>query len=52
MRLPITIEFLDGSSETYIVQPPEWVKWEAENFEHHYTSFGENGNLGLYFLSV
>ena len=29
MKLPITIEFLDGSSETYIVQPPEWVKWEA-----------------------
>jgi hypothetical protein len=30
MKLPITIEFLDGSSETYIVQPPEWVKWEAK----------------------
>ena len=30
MRLPITIEFLDRSSETYIVQPPEWVKWEAK----------------------
>ena len=30
MKLPITIEFVDGSSETYIVQPPEWVKWEAK----------------------
>lgn len=30
MKLPITIEFSDGSSETYIVQPPEWVKWEAK----------------------
>ena len=30
MKLPITIEFLDGSSETYIVQPPEWVRWEAK----------------------
>ena len=31
MRLPITIEFIDGSSETFIVQPPEWVKWEAKS---------------------
>jgi hypothetical protein len=30
MKLPITIEFVDGSSETYTVQPPEWVKWEAK----------------------
>lgn len=30
MKLPITIEFSDGSSEIYIVQPPEWVKWEAK----------------------
>jgi hypothetical protein len=31
MKLPITIEFTDGSSETYIVQPPEWVKWEQKS---------------------
>ena len=30
MKLPITIEFSDGSSEIYIVQPPDWVKWEAK----------------------
>ena len=31
MKLPITIEFVDGSRETYIVQPPEWIKWEAKS---------------------
>jgi hypothetical protein len=30
MKLPITIEFVDGSSEIYMIQPPEWVKWEAK----------------------
>tara|TARA_R110000868_G_scaffold84859_2_gene239048 strand:+ start:66 stop:341 length:276 start_codon:yes stop_codon:yes gene_type:complete len=28
MKLPITIEFTNGKSETYTAQPPEWVKWE------------------------
>ena len=30
MKLPITIEFNDGSKETYTAQPPEFVKWEAK----------------------
>jgi len=30
MKLPITIEYGNGSSETYIAQPPEWAKWEQK----------------------
>jgi hypothetical protein len=30
MKLPITIEYNDGTSETYIAQPPEWAKWETK----------------------
>jgi len=30
MKLPITIEYGNGSSETYIAQPPEWAKWELK----------------------
>jgi hypothetical protein len=28
MKLAITIEYNDGSQETYTAAPPEWVKWE------------------------
>jgi hypothetical protein len=28
MKLPITIEYNNGESATYIAAPPEWVKWE------------------------
>ena len=28
MKLPITIQYNSGDSETYIAQPPEWAKWE------------------------
>jgi hypothetical protein len=28
MKLPITIEYMDGKQETYTAQPPEWAKWE------------------------
>jgi len=28
MKLPITIEFMNGDQATYIAAPPEWVKWE------------------------
>ena len=28
MKLPITIEYNNGDSATYIAAPPEWVKWE------------------------
>lgn len=28
MKLPITIQYNSGESETYIAQPPEWAKWE------------------------
>jgi|TARA_R110000868_G_scaffold389260_1_gene658454 hypothetical protein len=28
MKLGITVEFNNGSQETYTAQPPEWVKWE------------------------
>jgi hypothetical protein len=30
MKLPITIEFNSGEIETYVAQPPEFVKWEAK----------------------
>lgn len=28
MKLPITIEYNDGTQITYTAAPPEWVKWE------------------------
>ena len=31
MKLPITIEYGNGESATYIAQPPEWAKWEKES---------------------
>lgn len=31
MKLPITIEYTDGKSETYVAQPPEWRKWEKDS---------------------
>jgi hypothetical protein len=30
MKLPITIEYTHGNSETYTAQPPEWAKWEIK----------------------
>jgi len=30
MRIPITIEYNSGESETYLAQPPEFVKWEQK----------------------
>jgi hypothetical protein len=30
MKLPITIEYTSGNAETYVAQPPEWVKWESK----------------------
>jgi hypothetical protein len=30
MKLPITIEYNNGESETYLAQPPEWAKWEQK----------------------
>ena len=31
MKLPITIEYGNGESATYIAQPPEWAKWEQKS---------------------
>jgi len=28
MKLPITIEYQSGESETYTAHPPDWAKWE------------------------
>ena len=28
MKLPITIEYMSGTSEIYTAQVPEWAKWE------------------------
>jgi hypothetical protein len=28
MKLPITIEYINGDQITYTAAPPEWVKWE------------------------
>ena len=30
MKLPITIEYAGGLTETYVAQPPEWAKWETK----------------------
>ena len=30
MKLPITIEYMSGDSQTYTAQPPEWAKWETK----------------------
>ena len=30
MKLPITIEYTTGMSETYTAQPPEWARWEQK----------------------
>ena len=30
MKLPITIEYNSGESETFTAQPPEWAKWEQK----------------------
>ena len=30
MRLAITVEFNSGELETYIAQPPEFIKWESK----------------------
>jgi hypothetical protein len=30
MKLPITIEYHDGTQETFTAAPPEWVKWEKQ----------------------
>jgi hypothetical protein len=30
MKLPITIEFITGESETYTALPPEFMKWEQK----------------------
>jgi hypothetical protein len=31
MKLPITIEYAGGLTETYVAQPPEWAKWETKH---------------------
>lgn len=28
MKMPITIEYMNGEEATYIAQPPEWARWE------------------------
>ena len=30
MKLPITIEYMNGDQAIYIAQPPEWLKWETK----------------------
>ena len=31
MKLPITIEYNDGSQATFTAAPPEWVRWEKHS---------------------
>ena len=31
MKLPITIEYMNGDQATYVAQPPEWLKWESKS---------------------
>lgn len=30
MKLPITIEYMNGESATYVAQVPEWARWERK----------------------
>jgi len=30
MKLPITIEYMNGTSATYVAQVPEWARWELK----------------------
>jgi len=30
MKLQVTIEFVTGENETYLVLPPEFMKWEQK----------------------
>ena len=30
MKLPITIKFNNGDEATYIINPPDWAKWEQK----------------------
>jgi hypothetical protein len=30
MKLPVTIKFNNGDEATYIVNPPDWAKWEIK----------------------
>jgi hypothetical protein len=52
MKLPITIEFTDGTKETFIAQPPEFVKWEAKKRLYCSTGRRENGNYRFPFSSL
>lgn len=31
MKLPITIEYMNGDQATYVAQPPEWLRWENKS---------------------
>lgn len=51
MRLPITIEYMSGKSETYVAQPPEWRKWEKDTGKLVSDAKGKIGISDLLFLA-
>ncbi len=51
MKLPITIEYNDGSEAVYIAQPPEWAKWEKETGKTVTQAAGSIGIYDLMFLA-
>ena len=51
MKLPITITYNSGKTETYIAQPPEWAKWEKETGNKITNADGNIGIWDLMFLA-
>lgn len=41
MKLPITIEYTDGQSVTYVAGLPEWSKWERKTGKSLYAATKE-----------
>jgi len=43
MKLPITIKFNNGEEATYVVNPPDWAKWELKTGK----TIRENDEIGM-----
>lgn len=43
MKLPITIKFNNGDEATYVVNPPDWAKWEQKTGKN----IRQNDEIGM-----
>jgi len=43
MKLPITIKFNNGEEATYVVNPPDWAKWELKTGK----TIRQNDEIGM-----